>query len=57
MSSIVGELKKEYPNSKCSLVYESPFQLLLATILSAQCTDDRVNKVTRILFKKLQQNS
>ena len=51
MDKIVTELKKEYPNSKCSLNYNSPFQLLVATILSAQCTDERVNKVTKILFK------
>ena len=50
MVKIVVALKKEYPNSKCSLNYESPFQLLVATILSAQCTDERVNKVTSILF-------
>ena len=49
---IVRALKNEYPSSKCSLIYDSPFQLLLSTILSAQCTDERVNKVTKILFKK-----
>ncbi len=41
-----------YPDVKCSLIYNSPFQLLIATILSAQCTDDRVNLVTKDLFKK-----
>ena len=46
ISQIISILKLEYPDSKCSLVYESPFQLLVATILSAQCTDERVNKVT-----------
>ena len=51
MDKIVSALKKEYPNSKCSLHYDSPFQLLVATILSAQCTDERVNKVTKNLFK------
>lgn len=51
MESILIALKNEYPNSKCSLNYESPFQLLVATILSAQCTDERVNKVTEKLFK------
>jgi len=49
---IIKALKKEYPNTKCSLVYTSPFQLLLATMLSAQCTDERVNKVTKKLFLK-----
>ena len=52
MSHIVSCLKKEYPNSKCSLHYKSSFQLLVATILSAQCTDERVNKVTKSLFVK-----
>ena len=50
ISQIISILKLEYPNSKCSLVYESPFQLLVATILSAQCTDERVNKVTSKIF-------
>ena len=52
MTAIVSSLKKEYPDSKCSLHYNSPFQLLVATILSAQCTDKRVNQVTEGLFKK-----
>ena len=52
MENIVAYLKKEYPNSKCSLLYESSFQLLTATILSAQCTDERVNKVTKGMFLK-----
>ena len=52
MAHIVSCLKQEYPDSKCSLHYKSSFQLLVATILSAQCTDDRVNKVTRNLFTK-----
>jgi endonuclease-3 len=52
MENIVSILKREYPNSKCSLRYESSFQLLTATILSAQCTDERVNKVTKGLFAK-----
>ena len=50
ISQIISILKSEYPNSKCSLIYENPFQLLVATILSAQCTDERVNKVTRKIF-------
>ena len=52
MGSIVNRLKSLYPNSKCSLNYDSAFQLLVATILSAQCTDERVNKVTSVMFKK-----
>ncbi|MDA0660469.1 MAG: endonuclease III [Planctomycetota bacterium] len=43
-------LKKHYPDAACALEYDSPFQLLIATILSAQCTDKRVNQVTRPLF-------
>ncbi len=45
-------LKKTYPNAHCELYHETPFQLLIATILSAQCTDVRVNMVTPVLFKK-----
>ncbi|MBC8214605.1 MAG: endonuclease III [Candidatus Marinimicrobia bacterium] len=52
ITDIIKILKEEYPNSSCSLKYESPFQLLVATILSAQCTDERVNKVTSVLFEK-----
>ena len=52
MSIIIMRLKTEYPDSQCSLNYATPFQLLVSTILSAQCTDDRVNKVTQLLFKK-----
>ena len=52
MKNIVQILKREYPNSKCSLLYDTPFQLLLSTILSAQCTDERVNKVTKKVFEK-----
>lgn len=51
--AIVKKLKKAYPDSKCSLFYNSPFQLLIATMLSAQCTDERVNKVVPILFSYL----
>ena len=51
-SKIYSLLKKEHPNSKCSLHYTTPHELLVATILSAQCTDDRVNMVTKHLFKK-----
>jgi endonuclease III len=49
---ILKILKKTYPESATSLNYRNPIDLLVATILSAQCTDDRVNKVTKVLFKK-----
>jgi len=49
---IVRLLKREYPEARCSLDYDTPLQLLVATILSAQCTDERVNLVTRELFRK-----
>ena len=52
MAEIIIRLKREYPDSRCSLIYESPFQLLVSTILSAQCTDERVNKVAHKLFTK-----
>lgn len=45
-------LAEEYPEAKCALQFSSPFELLAATILSAQCTDERVNMVTPELFKK-----
>lgn len=45
-------LKKKYPDAKIELTYKNPFQLLIATILSAQCTDAQVNKVTPALFAK-----
>tara|TARA_A100001037_G_scaffold306161_1_gene349636 strand:- start:13607 stop:14251 length:645 start_codon:yes stop_codon:yes gene_type:complete len=50
--NIVARLKEAYPDSKCSLNYSSAHELLMATILSAQCTDHRVNLVTKRLFKK-----
>ena len=46
-------LRTTYPEVKTQLEYQNPFQLLMATILSAQCTDKQVNRVTRTLFKKL----
>ena len=52
VSNVVEILKKEYPDSKCSLEFKNPFQLVVSTILSAQCTDERVNKVTKGLFAK-----
>lgn len=48
----VEALKKEYPGAVCSLIYEKPHELLIATRLSAQCTDARVNMVTPALFEK-----
>lgn len=51
MKSILRILKKTYPEAECSLHFKTPFELLVATILSAQCTDERVNKVTPVLFK------
>jgi len=45
-------LDKLFPQATCALLHENPFQLLIATILSAQCTDERVNKVTPELFRK-----
>ena len=45
-------LRKEYPAARCSLDHNSPLELLVATILSAQCTDERVNAVTAGLFRK-----
>ncbi len=49
---IIELLKKEYPDVKIALDYSNPFELLIATILSAQCTDVQVNEVTNTLFKK-----
>jgi len=45
-------LSKTYPNVRCELNYKTPFQLLVATVLSAQCTDKRINQTTPALFKK-----
>ena len=52
MAEIVKILIRTYPDAKCALNYKTPLQLLVATILSAQCTDVRVNIVTKDLFKK-----
>jgi endonuclease-3 len=49
---IIKLLKREYPDARCSLDHTSPLELLIATILSAQCTDERVNQVTVNLFRK-----
>ena len=51
-ASCVEALKKEYPDAICSLVYDDPLQLIIAVRLSAQCTDERVNKVTPALFER-----
>lgn len=51
-NEIVHTLRRIYPKAKCALEYRSPFQLLIATILSAQTTDAKVNEVTKVLFKK-----
>ena len=52
MGEVVSLLERYYPNAHCALNYSTPVELLIATILSAQCTDERVNKVTERLFKK-----
>jgi endonuclease-3 len=51
-SEIIRRLKKEYPDAHCALNHTNAFELLVATILSAQCTDERVNIVTANLFRK-----
>jgi endonuclease-3 len=51
---IIRKLKRAYPDAKCSLNHGNAFELLVATILSAQCTDERVNIVTADLFRKYQ---
>ena len=51
-SYVLEQLKIHYPDAHCALNYTDAYELLIATILSAQCTDERVNKVTPALFKK-----
>jgi endonuclease-3 len=51
-AEIIKRLKSEYPDAHCELAHTNPFELLIATILSAQCTDERVNVVTGTLFRK-----
>jgi len=51
-AEIIKRLKKEYPDAHCELTHANAFELLVATILSAQCTDERVNIVTANLFRK-----
>jgi len=50
--TIIKALEKAYPDAKCALTFTTPLELLVATILAAQCTDERVNIVTSSLFKK-----
>ena len=52
IAEIIRRLQIEYPEAHCALNFSNPFELLVATILSAQCTDERVNKVTSVLFRK-----
>src|SRR6266853_1128380 len=52
IKKIIAGLKRTYPDAHCELNYTNPLELLIATILSAQCTDKRVNLVTAELFKK-----
>src|SRR5207302_1415897 len=52
VAAIIEELRRLYPDAKCSLNFSNPLELLIATQLSAQCTDERVNMVTVDLFKK-----
>jgi endonuclease-3 len=52
VAAILAKLDEAYPGANCELNYENAFQLLIATILSAQCTDVRVNQVTQELYKK-----
>jgi len=49
---IVRVLAKTYPDAECALRHRNPFELLIATILAAQCTDDKVNEVTAVLFER-----
>ena len=49
---IINILKETYPDAKCSLNFTTPFEMLVAVILSAQCTDERVNKTTPNIFSK-----
>src|SRR6266581_6914823 len=52
VEAIIAELRRLYPDAKCSLDFSTPLQLLIATQLAAQCTDERVNMVTKDLFRK-----
>ena len=52
INNILDLLDKMIPNPKCELNYDKDYELLIATVLSAQCTDKRVNEITKILFDK-----
>ena len=52
VAAIIEELKKLYPDSLCSLEYQKDYELLFAVRLAAQCTDERVNKVTPALYER-----
>jgi len=52
VAAILQKLDEAYPDATCELKHSNPFQLLISTILSAQCTDVRVNQVTEVLYKK-----
>ncbi|HID76373.1 MAG TPA: endonuclease III [Planctomycetaceae bacterium] len=51
-SQVLRRLERAYPDARCALEFSTPLELLVATILAAQCTDERVNQVTRELFRK-----
>ncbi len=55
LGQIISDLQQTYPDAHCELNYHNPLELMVATILSAQCTDKQVNIVTRDLFKKYRQ--
>ena len=52
INNLINTLRKTYPDAKCSLDLHTPFQLVVAVCLSAQCTDERVNLITPVLFEK-----
>lgn len=52
VNDLLARLRQAYPDARCSLDFTNPLELLVATILAAQCTDERVNQVTATLFKK-----
>lgn len=56
-NEIIEGLNKLFPTAKCELEYTKDYELLIATVLSAQCTDKRVNEVTKVLFKKYDINT
>src|SRR6201990_2744208 len=52
LGKIMAEFDRLFPNATCALSHRNPWELLVATILSAQCTDERVNMVTPVLFRR-----